>query len=508
MTNITITPEIEAAIRAILDRAIGVASGYGPEIEAEVREAAKVPLDMASAQRLYERVLAVLAALDGQHLTKEQRVEAQAAIQREAAEIAASVPRPDPERKAPMVVLVEKHGLRVRDVTPVPQFNGVVVPMKEGYVDVLTLNPWDENQRVILHVADFQARFHRQPDRQELLGILQGTVKLQSGTADPFNLKPLAGSIARKGVERPPIITHDGVPHDGNRRIAASRYVVESGEFSAEEVERARWIRVWQTLPDTTDDQLDAVVLSLNFEEDYKEKWPEYVKAKLVAEEFRSRLGMLGELPTTSKERGIRTDVAKKFAIRAQDVTRYLRMVQWAEDFTDYHVDSGKSQADVQYRTNTAFQWFYELDAGPTGSKVTERFEQDPDLRGIVYDLMFDETFDSGAQVRALYQVANDDEAYRQLVRAHQIRELQRAEAKELITDAINGARERVRAAKAIALDQYALGIIKRLGDTPANSWSTLDTELLTKLRGTLIAATGAVDGVLSTRGEEVSEQP
>jgi hypothetical protein len=507
MTATTISPGVEDAIRAILDRAISVASGYGPEIEAEVREAAKVPLDEASAQYLYERVLTVLADLDGQSLTERQRTEAQDAIQREAAEIAGNAPRPEPEQERPMVVLVDKHGLRIRDVTPVPQFNGVVVPMKEGYVDVLTLNPWDENQRVILHVADFEARFHRQPDRQELLGILQGTVKLQSGTADPFNLKPLAGSIARKGVERPPIITHEGVPHDGNRRIAASRYVVESGEFSAEEVERARWIRVWQTLPDTTEDQLNAVVLSLNFEEDYKEKWPEYVKAKLVAEEFRSRLEMLGELPTTSKERAIRAEVSKKFAIRAQDVTRYLRMVQWAEDFTDYHVESGKSEADVHYRTNTAFQWFYELDAGPTGSKVTERFEQDPDLRGIVYDLMFDETFDSGAQVRALYQVANDDEAYRQLVRAHQIRELQRAEAKELITDAINGARERVRAAKAIALDQYALGINKRLGDTPANSWSTLDTELLTKLRGTLIAATGAVDGVLSTRGEGAGEQ-
>lgn len=507
MTTITMTPEVEAAIRAILDRAIGVASSYGPEVEAEVREAAKVPLDEASAQRLYERVLTVLADLDGHNLTEEQRAKAQAAIQKEAAEIAAATPRPEPGQDAPKVILVEKHGLRVRDVTPVPQFNGVVVPMKEGYVDVLTLNPWDENQRVILYVADFQARFHRQPDRQELLGILQGTLKLQSGTADPFNLKPLAGSIARKGVERPPIITHEGVPHDGNRRIAASRYVVESGEFSAEEVERARWIRVWQTLPDTTDDQLDAVVLSLNFEEDYKEKWPEYVKAKLVADEFRSRLEMLGELPTTSKERAIRTDVATKFAIKAQEVTRYLRMVQWAEDFTDYHVQSGKSEADVHYRTNTAFQWFYELDAGPTGSKVTERFEQDPDLRGIVYDLMFDETFDSGAQVRAMYQVANDDEAYRQLARAHQIRELQRAEAKELITDAINGARERIRAAKAIALDQYALGIIKRLGDTPANSWSTLDSELLTKLRGTLIAALGAVDGVLSIRGEGVGEQ-
>lgn len=504
MTTISMTPEVEAAIRAILEGAIGVASGYGPEIEAEVRDAAKVPLDEASAQRLYERVLTVLADFDRQSLSDTQRAEAREAIRQEAAQIAAASPRPQPEM--PKVVLASRNGLPVRDVAPTPRFNGTVVPMKEGYVDVLTLDPWDENQRVTLHVADFVARHHREPDRQELLGILQGTVKLQSGIADPFNLRPLAGSIARKGVERPPIITHEGVPRDGNRRIAASRYVVESGEFTAEEVDRARWIRVWQTLPDTTDDQLDAVVLSLNFEEDYKEKWPEYVKAKLVADDFRSRLEMLGELPTTTKERAIRAEVAKKFAIKAQEVTRYLRMVQWADDFTDYHVESGKAESDVQYRTNTAFQWFYELDAGPTGSKVTERFEQDPDLRGIIYDLMFDETFDSGAQVRAMYQVANDDEAYRQLVRAHQIRELQRAEAKELITDAINGARERVRAAKAIALDQYALGIIKRFGDTPANAWETLDIDLLTKLRGTLIAALGAVDGVLSTRGEEVGE--
>jgi hypothetical protein len=507
MTSINMTPEVETAIRAILDRAIDVASGYGPEIEAEVREAATAPLDRASAERLYERVLAVLADLDHQSLSDEQREQARATLKREAAAIVSAVPRPNGTPATQGVQLVDKHGLHVRDVTPMPQFNGVVVPMREGYVDVLTLNPWEENQRVMLHVADFVAKNHREPDREEVLGILQGTVKLQSGTVDPFNLRPLAGSIARKGVERPPIITHDGVPHDGNRRIAASRYVVESGEFTPEEVGRARWIRVWQTLPDTTPDQLDAVVLSLNFEEDYKEKWPEYVKAKLVAEEFRSRLEVLGELPTTAKERAIRAEVAKKFAIKTNAVSRYLRMVQWAEDFTDYHVESGKAESDVQYRTNTAFEWFYELDAGPTGQKVTERFEQDPDLRGIIYDLMFDQTFASGAQVRAMYQVANDDEAYRQLVRAHQIRELQRAEAKDLVTDAINGARERVRAAKAVALDQYALGLIKRFGETPANSWETLDTTLLSKLRGTLIAALGAVDGVLSTRGEGGGEQ-
>lgn len=506
MTISPTTPEIAAAIREILDRAVGVASGYGADIEAEVRAAAETPLDLETAERLYESVLAILAGLEERELGETEVAEARAAIKRQAAELASAAPRPSSGSAS--VELVARYGLPVRPVTPTPQFNGVAVPMVEGYVDVLTLDPWNDNQRVVLHVADFEAKYHRRPDEDELLGILQGTVLLQPGTHDPFNLKPLAGSIARKGVERPPIITHDGVPHDGNRRIAASRYVVTSGEYAADEVERARWIRVWQTLPDTTGDQLDAVVLSLNFEEDYKEKWPEYVKARLVADEFRSRLELLGELPSSTKERGIRADVAKKFAIKTNDVSRYIRMVQWADDFTDYHVTTGKTETDVSYRTNKAFQWFYELDAGPTGSKVTERFEQDPDLRGIIYDLMFDETFDSGAQVRAMYQVANDDDAYRQLVRAHQMREGQRAEAKELITDAINGARERVRAAKAVALDQYARGIIKRFGDTPASAWSTLDTELLMALRGTLIAALGGVDGVISTRGGSIEDAP
>ncbi|MET4782413.1 hypothetical protein [Glaciihabitans sp. UYNi722] len=497
--TISTTPQTVDAIRAILDRAIGVAAAYGSEIENEVREAAKLPLDRESAERLYARVLTIVSNLGTNETNAEQRAEAVENIRREAAALATSIDRPTPGSKA-QVTLVDRNGLEVREVAPTPQFNGVIVPMMEGYVDVLTLDPWDQNHRVILHVEDFVAQYGRQPDSAELVGILQGSIRLQAGEEDPFKLRPLASSIARKGVERPPIITHTGTPHDGNRRIAASRFVLQSDEFTAEQKERARWIRVWQTRPGVTDDQLNAMVLALNFEEDHKVEWPEYVKAKLVAEEFRTRLETELKLPTAARERVIRSEVAAKFAIKPQDVTRYLRMVQWAEDFTDYHVESGKTEAEVSYRTNKGFQWFYELDAGPTGSKVTERFEKDPDLRAMIYDLMFDSTFESGAQVRAMYQVANDDEAYQQVVRAHQIRETQKAEAKELIVDAINGARERVRAGKAVALDQYALGIIKRLGDTPANAWATLDVDLLKNLRRTLIATLGAVEGELSVR--------
>lgn len=47
--------------------------------------------------------------------------------------------------------------------------------------------------------------------------------------------------------ERPPILTAEGQPKDGNRRIAAAKYVLNHPEtFTSEQIEKAQWIRVWQ----------------------------------------------------------------------------------------------------------------------------------------------------------------------------------------------------------------------------------------------------------------------
>lgn len=496
---------LELAI-AYIERAAALALDLGVDLDAELASAAYEPLDEATAERLYTRLLLLAERASGNSdddaMTERVRAEVRAVLE--------SVPRPpvdtaasDDEDILPgRVQLQSYNGLSVRDVKPTPVFNGKTVEMREGYVDVSLLDPWEGNARAQLYVDEFESKFGRTPGPDELLKILTGDISLGDGDRDPFSLRPLANSIARKGVEKPPIITVDGVPYDGNRRIAASRLVLMSDHYSGEEKERARWIKVWQT-GKVTDDQLEAVVVALNFEVDLKEPWPEYVKARMVVDRFHTLREQSAKaiLSTTALNR-MKDEVAKHYAIGRSEVTRYLEMVKWADDFMDYQISSGKDRAEVTYRTDSIFQWFYEIQAGKAGSKVTDQFEADPEIRSLLYDLMYDATFDSGAQVRAMHLVAADPEAYRQLIDAHQMRETRRDEAQELVKDAINDARQRARAKKGVTLEEFAKQVSKRLGETPAGAWEVLGTEVLVEVRRALMGALGAINGELSIRGD------
>ena len=72
----------------------------------------------------------------------------------------------------------------------------------------------------------------------------------------------------------PPIVTYEGLPKDGNRRIAASLLVLDRNEYTRRKRSVARWIRVWRAPEGTTEDQFDAIVVALNFEDDHKSRGP------------------------------------------------------------------------------------------------------------------------------------------------------------------------------------------------------------------------------------------
>src|SRR5262249_32678906 len=151
----------------------------------------------------------------------------------------------------------------------------------------------------------------------------------------------------------PPILTWEGEPKDGNRRIAAARFVLHSSEFSVDQKERARWVKVWQAPEGTTEDQFEAIVVALNFEDDHKEEWPEYVKARLGHQRYQElREGIPGQV-TTSADRELKRKVSNTFAITPAEVTRYIRMVQWAEEFETFHTEERATDpAEVRYRAN------------------------------------------------------------------------------------------------------------------------------------------------------------
>jgi hypothetical protein len=418
------------------------------------------------------------------------------------AKIRPTSPAVDPAR---CLQLLEWNGVKPHPVTPMPIFGSTSIPLVEGYVDVNDLLLWRENHRVELYVRDFAERNGREPDPDELVLLMQGDLDdLPSLRAkkDPFEIMPLARSIARKGVERPPIVTWEGIPKDGNRRITASKLVLTSDDFDADQKARARYIRVWRAPEGTTEDQFESIVVALNFEPETKKPWPEYVKGRLVVDRYRDLRENYKGMLSRGQEKRVRDDVAKQFAVTATDVLRYIKMVQWAEDFESYHVDEGgRHPAEVRYKANDVFQWFYEIQAGRSGTKLTEALEKDEDLRPVVYDLMFD-ILDSGAQVRALHTVVADESAFNLLKQAHKEADPDNPEqARLLVDDAITEAK-RKSPTKRLGFEQWLRGAVERFGTAPPDDYRKVgDTNLLTDLRRVLPSALGAVVGALESRG-------
>lgn len=510
--------ERSAALAEIIEQATVLSNDYGEDVIDAVRLAAEEPLDPARAERLWTRIVMILRSAgrdlddEGLRLLAEQ-------VKDEVRGVVESVARPA-TMTHPALALQEKYGVAPYDVIPVPVYNGVAIPMRAGYVDANQVSLWKGNHRLELHVEEFVERQHREPEDHEVLAIMQGTLHLPSlAEKDPFEILPLADSIARKGVERPPILTADGQPKDGNRRIAAAKYVANHPDmFSAEQVERARWIRVWRAPEWTTDEMFEAIVVSQNFEPELKLPWPEYVKARLVSERWETLREMYGGRFTEVTNRKIKKDVAEQFAITAGEVTRYLRMVDWAQDFEAYHVDEkDRDPAEVRYRANDIFQWFYEIDAGRGNDKLTKRLDTDDELKTVVYDLMFD-VLDSGALVRNLHKMVADDDTARMLIRAHEQASSgskdDQAAALEIVRDADAEVRRRNIARRKIGFDQWLRTAVDKLGSTSPDEWSTIsETSLLIDLRRVFHGAIGAIDGVIEARrkdhdgdGESVDE--
>jgi hypothetical protein len=379
--TVQLTPEqLAEGLETLITQAETLSADYADVVQDAIRSARDEPLNDVDARKLFVRILTILRTT-GRELDADQSAAVAQQIRAEAAALVAGRPRlvrAAPVPGGPVVsgglVFHSRNGLAPRAVLPVQTFNGQPIMLTEGYVDVNTLPLWMENHRVQLHVSEFRELNHRDPDPDELLRIMRGFGLPGLEKEDPFKLRELAGSIARKGVERPPICAWDGEPKDGNRRIAASRMVLEDPEFTAEQKDRARWIRVWQAPEGTTEDQFEAIVVALNFEPDHKQDWQEYVKARLVVQRYRTLKEDIRGGYTEKQALDLRKRVADQFAIEHREVKRYLDMVQWSEDFEDYHTaERGLDAAAVRYKANDVFQWFYEVQAGTRSSRRSSR---------------------------------------------------------------------------------------------------------------------------------------
>lgn len=501
----TTDPALLERALELLERATDLAEDYEEDVQILVRQAADSGLSEEDKRSLFTRIVVVLHNggvepddRERARIAREVCAEIEALLTDDATEDGhAGSPAPGQR-----IELVARNGHTPTDVKPTPIFKGRQVPMREGFVDITTIHLWKGNHRVELWVQEFRDREGREPEDHELLSILQGDAVESGQKTDPFDIIPLAKSIAERGVDVAPILTWDGQPWDGNRRIAASKYVLTRKGFSDAERERARWVKVW-VAEDTTQDVIDDIVVAMNFEPDYRRPWEEYVKARLVVDRFKGELEAytaMGERITTALQKRIKGEVADHYAIAVSRVTRYLEMVRWADDFEAYHVEErGLDDAKVRYKANDIFQYFFEIQAGRgDGVKLTTKLDQDDDLKTIVYDLMFD-VIESGAHVRALHKVVDDEPSLRMLMQAHEVSQTDENEAKKLVVAAIAEAAKNA-PTKKTGFEQFVKSMVDRLGSTQPTQWEAIDTQTLRSLRKVLPGSLGAIDGVLDDR--------
>lgn len=410
----------------LIGEAYAVSMDVGTEVERAFQDGLEHPMDDEEVARLLTKVLTTLRT----EADRRGDEETLRALQGDVSQIVEKIMRGhkrvsiDGEsngvRRASSSL--ESHGgIEPRAVFPRPIFLGKEVAMMSGFVKTTDIDLWDENERIDIHLKQFEAKHGRRPSREELFDIMTGRTKLPGVTGgDQFKIEQLAASIAANGVRTPPILDVDGTLLDGNRRVTACYHVLGSDAYGLEQKKRAEWIFVWQLTEHRTEEERNAVIVSSNFEPDLKEQWPKYVKAKKVHEEFEKLRDLESMSLNPRPPLELRKEVAQKFGLdKTATVNGFLKMVDWSSRFEDYHINErDRNTYEVMHRAEEAFEYFDELSKGQKPGGVAYALENDDAFRRATFDLLFQDAFKNWTEVRELKNIQANPEARESLIKA------------------------------------------------------------------------------------------
>jgi len=471
-----VTEALQREMEEIIQAAHRASADVGAQVEAILREGLDHPLSREEAVALLTQVLVTLKQ-GAEHRGDER------AKQSLGGEVAALVERvvqarervSAPEAKRPGMQLVEYNAVAPDYVRPRPIFHTRPVPMKCGFVNLSDIQLWDQNVRLDIHLSQFQQRHGRRPSQAELLDIMTTGANLPGTLEDQFEIVGLARSIAANGVQKPPIIAYDGTLLDGNRRVTACHYILQSDEFGPEEKKRAEHVFVWQLTEDATPDDRDAVVVALNFESDCKEPWPEYIKARKVYEEWQALLTLEHPTPGPQRQAEMKRQLSRKFALgpEATVVTRYLKMIEWANDFEEYLInDRSQDEYQVKHAANKYFQYFDEMAKGAKPGGVAHTLNQDETYKRLVFDLLFEGKVKNWTLIRKLKYF--DEDVRKGLLDAlstevHNETELESVQ--DLVEDVLSAAHARAAEVRQIGANAKIETFVKFLEDLPVKAF-------------------------------------
>lgn len=426
----------QAAVERLIGKALLISTDVAKEVENVLRVGLDEPLSDAEAEALTERVIEAMrdgAQRRGDAVTAERLAGDVRALVREILAGHAGVSADASAGRAHRSILLDRHnGIQRGVVKPTPWFHGKEVPMYCGFAKTSDIQLWDGNERLAIHLGQFQKTQGRDPSPDELLAIMTSKMALPGvSESDEFKIVELARSIASNGVQKPPILDVDGTLLDGNRRVAACYYILRSNEFAPEQKRRADYVFVWQLTEHATEDDRRLVVVSLNFESDFKEDWPDYVKARKVYEDWRTLLALEPRDPGPRREAELKRQLSMRYALGPETsvVNRFIKMIEWADRFEEYQIEEKKrDRFEVKHKANRYFQYFDELAKGAQPGGVAYALNQNDTFRHLVFDLLFEGKFRNWKQIRDLKYIYENEEAREILRKARDESDVEAAE--------------------------------------------------------------------------------
>ncbi len=504
----------EEAFLSLVEEAYKVSLDTGKQVEKILKEGMENPLDINKERNLLRKAITYIrksAEKKGDSVTLENL---DGDINQIVDVILSKRPAYNIKEKGSVTVnkkkkieLLSRNSIQPGPVKPTRRFHMREVPMNCGYVKTTDIDLWEDNIRLDIHLGQFRNKFGRSPDANELLELMLSNNKLPGiGKDDEFNIIALAESIAINGVRVPPIIDTDGTLLDGNRRVTACYYILNSEDFDSEQKRKVEYLFVHQLTEHATDEDRESVIVSLNFEEDLKKAWPEYVKARKVYDQWQTMLSTEPRRPSPEREREMKRDLSSKFALgtRADKVNRYIKMVEWATSFEDYLiVEKNIEEFEVKHKANEKFQYFDELSKGAISENgVSYILDRDEKLKKLVFDLLFQDKIKNWSLIRDLRYVGLEDRD--QLAKALNMPADEDTE--DYVEKLLGDARVRSKEARVVGADQRIRTFVNWLEKLPIGSFSKPDevsTESLQKLLDALKLAERLVKPALEKRAKK-----
>jgi len=248
-----------------------------------------------------------------------------------------------------------------------------------GYVKLGAIHGWADNRRIALFKHKCEAQFGRPPTDDEIYDFM---------LSDPdFHIRELSKSIQYNGVKVPIVLDSDGTLMDGNRRYVATRYAMKGNPGAKKELEN---LPAWVLGEDADALDKQKILVECNFVDDWKVKWPPYIRALTVYEDH--------------VDQGVELDVlADHYDRKKTELRTMIKVMDLIQEFLNFlnHTDEA---------ITTAYQYYHFFEEAH--NKFRAKLDSDPEFKEQFFTWMVQGKFRDMKQVTKLGQIRDNEDAW------------------------------------------------------------------------------------------------